>query len=90
MASVTISLPWQTLAPSAASIAGKIQYVQVRHPNANYVRMEHFLLNRTHSYSIKKRSAPHCCKSNRFIILIFCQKGILYFLFHAPPEVAVT
>jgi hypothetical protein len=38
---------FETLAPSAASIAGKIQYVRVRHPNANYVRMEHFLLNRT-------------------------------------------
>lgn len=32
----------ETLAPSAASIAGKIQYVRVRHPNVNYVRMEVF------------------------------------------------
>jgi hypothetical protein len=36
------SFACETLAPSAASIAGKIQYVRVRHPNANYVRTEHF------------------------------------------------
>jgi hypothetical protein len=44
----------ETLAPSAASIAGKIQYVRVRHPNVNYVRMEHFyLIGRTFLFNKK-------------------------------------